>query len=102
VRLLAAGERPDGWTLQGSFGGREPELTVLEGQTTRLEAGLPLKVEPEVVVDEERTLRISLRISGAAGETYRWSPRRGSSSRARFEILDPSGESVAAGQFEYG
>jgi hypothetical protein len=102
VRLLAENEGPDGWTLSGSFGGREPELTVREGQTTRLEAGLPLTVEPQVALDEERTLRICLRISGAAGEIYRWSPRRGSSSKAGFEILDPAGKSIASGEFEYG
>jgi hypothetical protein len=102
VRLLAKGELSDGWALGGSFLGREVELTVVEGQSTRLEAGLPLKVEPQVVVDEERTLGIRLQISGAGGESYRWSPRRGSSSRAGFEILDSSGKQIASGQFEYG
>jgi len=102
VRLLAEGEVSDGWTLGGSFRGRESELTVVEGKSTRLEAGLPLKVEPQLVVDEERTLGIRLQVSGAGGESYRWSPRRGSSSRAGFEILDSSGKQIASGQFEYG
>jgi hypothetical protein len=102
VRLLAEAEVPGGWTLGGSFLGREPELTVVEGQSTRLKAGLPLKVEPQVVVDEERTLRINLQITGAGGENYRWSPRRGSSSSAGFEILDSAGKQIASGQFEYG
>jgi hypothetical protein len=102
VQLLAEGEGPDGWGLSGSFGGREPELTIREGRTTRLEAGLPLKVEPQVTVDEDRTLSIRLRISGVAGETYRWSPRDRSLSKAGFEIVDPSGKVVESGQFEYG
>jgi len=102
VELRAADERPDGRTLSGSFLGRETKLTVREGQTVRLEAGLPLKVQPQVAVDEERTLRISLRISGAGGETYRWSPRRGSTSKAGFEILDASGKAIASDEFEYG
>jgi hypothetical protein len=88
--------------LPGSFGERGPQLTVREGQTTRLEAGLPLKVEALASPDEERTLRISLRITGAAGETYRWSPRAGSSSKAGFEIVDVSGKVIASGQFAYG
>lgn len=102
VRLLAEGELSDGWALRGSFLGREPELTVVAGQSTRLEAGLPLKVEPQLVVDEERTLGIRLEITGAGGESYRWSPRRGSQSRAGFEVLDSSGKQIASGQFEYG
>jgi hypothetical protein len=102
VRLLAKDEGPDGRTLQGSFGGRQPELTIREGETARLTAGLPLKVEPQVVVDEGRTLRIGLLITGSAGETYRWSPRSGSSSKAGFEILDGSGKQIASGEFDYG
>jgi hypothetical protein len=103
VRLLAEGEHFTGRALQGSFLGRGTELTVVEGQSTRLEAGLPLKVEPQILVDEERTLGIRLQITGAGGESYRWSPRRGdSSSRAGFEILDSSGEQIASGKFEYG
>jgi len=103
VRLLAEGEASDGWTLSGSFAGREPELSVEEGKTTRLKAGLPLKVEPQLLVDEERTLGIRLQVSGAGGESYRWRPRRGdSSSRAGFEILDSTGKQIASGKFEYG
>lgn len=101
VRLLAEGVLSEDQSLQGSFGGQELELTVLEGQTTPLVAGLPLKVEPQVVVDEERTLRISLRVSGAGGETYRLTGRGGESS-AGFKIFDSSGESIASGDFEYG
>jgi hypothetical protein len=98
VQLLAE----SGWAMPGSFPEGEPELTVREGQTVRLVAGLPLKVEPQVVSDEDRTLRISLRIVGAAGETYRWSPRRGSPTKAGFEIFDSSGKRIASGGFEYG
>jgi len=99
---LAEGERPGGWTLSGTFGGKEPELTVREGQTARLAVGLPLTVEPQVTIDEDRTLRISLRITGAGGESYRWSPRDRSSSKAGFEIVDSSGKQIASGDFEYG
>lgn len=103
VRLLAEGEAFDGWALGGSFLGREPELTVAESKSTRLKAGLPLKVEPQILVDEERTLGIRLQITGAGGESYNWSPRPGgSSSRAGFEILDSSGQEIASGKFEYG
>lgn len=102
VQLLAEGELSEDQSLLGSFGGQGPELTILEGQTTRFEAGLPLKVEPQVVVDEERTLRISLRLSGAAGETYLLSRRGASSSPTGFEVLDSSGKQIASGDFEYG
>jgi hypothetical protein len=98
VQLLA----DSGWALGGTFPDGEPELTVRQGQTVRLAAGLPLKVQPEVVSDEDRTLRISLRITGAGGETYRWTKRRGSSSQAGFEIFDASGQRIASGGFEYG
>lgn len=98
VQLLA----DNGWMLSGTFPDGEPPLTVCPGQTVRLTAGLPLKVEPQVVADDDRTLRISLRISGAGGESYRWSPRRGSSSQAGFEIFDSSGRRIASGGFEYG
>jgi hypothetical protein len=102
VQLLAKDEGPDGRTLQGSFGGWQPELTIREGETARITAGLPLKVEPQVVVDEGRTLRIGLLITGSAGETYRWSPRSGSSSKAGFKIVDRSGKQIASGEFDYG
>jgi hypothetical protein len=62
-----------------------------------------LKVEPQVVADEDRTLRISLRITGAGGETYRWSQRRGATTQPGFTILDSSGQrTLASGGFEYG
>jgi hypothetical protein len=99
VQLLA----DNGWALSGSFPDGEPELTVREGQTVRLAAGLPLKVEPQVVADEDRTLRISLRITGAGGETYRWSQRRGATTQPGFTIVDLSGQrTLASGGFEYG
>jgi hypothetical protein len=98
VQLLAE----NGWAMPGSFPDGEPELTVRAGQTVRLAAGLPLKVQPQVVSDEDRTLRISLRITGAGGESYRWSQRRGASSQAGFEIFDSSGKQIASGGFEYG
>ena len=98
VQLLAG----NGWALPGSFPDGEPELIVREGKTVRLAAGLPLVVEPQVVADSDRTLRISLRIIGAGGESYRWSPRRGSSAQAGFEIYDASGGKIASGGFEYG
>ena len=76
VELLAEGEGPGGRRLSGSFAGREmiAKVTVREGQTTRLEAGLPLRVEPQVAVDEDRTLRISLRITGAPQSHITWNP----------------------------
>lgn len=98
VQLLA----DNGWALTASFPEGEPQLVVREGHTVRLAAGLPLQVEPQVVADEDRTLRISLRITGAGGETYRWSARRGSSSQAGFEIYNSTGERIASGGFEYG
>ena len=98
VQLVA----DSGWALPGSFPEGDPEVIVREGRTVRLAAGLPLKVEPQFVADDDRTLRISLRITGSGGETYRWSPRRGSSAKAGFEIFDASGKRIAAGGFEYG
>ena len=92
----------NGWAMPGSFPDGEPELTVREGQTVRLAAGLPLKVQPQVVSDDDRTLRINLRITGAGGESYRWSQRRGASSQAGFEIFDAAGVQIASGGFEYG
>ena len=70
----------------------------------QLKAGLPLKVEPQVAGDEERSLRIGLRITGAGGEIYHWSPkdRSSSGSKAGFEILDSTGKQIAAGDFEFG
>jgi hypothetical protein len=104
LSLLAERESPGGWTLSANFAGREPEVTIREGETTRLHAGLPLKVEPQVAADEDRTLRIGLRITGAGGEIYHWSPKeRGSeASKAGYRILDPAGKEVASADFEFG
>jgi hypothetical protein len=102
VDLLAEGEGSGGRSLRGTFGGQEPELTVTEGQSTQLAVGLPLKVEAIIIVDEQRTMRINLAISGVGGEMYRWSPRRGTSSKAGYEIFGPNDELVVRGEFEYG
>jgi hypothetical protein len=96
VELLAEGERPGGRTLYGWFPERGNKLTVREGRTAQLVAGLPLKIEPQVAIDEDRTLQISLRIIGAGGESYRWRPPAG------FEIVDASGKQIASGDFEDG
>lgn len=98
VQLLA----DSGWALSGFFPDGEPEVIVRENKTVRLAAGLPLKVEPQVVADDDRTLRVSLRVLGAGGESYRWSPRRGSAAKAGFEIFDASGKRLASAGFEYG
>jgi hypothetical protein len=98
VQLLAE----SGWALAGTFPDGSRELTVREGQTARLKAGLPLRVEPQVVADEDRTLRVHLRITGTGGEVYTWSTRNGPSSKAGFEIYCPSGICVASESFEYG
>jgi hypothetical protein len=91
-----------GWTISASFADKKPEFTIREDQTVRLEAGLPLKVEPQVIADEDRTLRISLRITGAGGEIYRWSPRPGTMSKAGFAIIDSSDKEIESEEFEFG
>ena len=102
IQLLAAGDGPDGWKLQGQFGDEGPELTVTEGQTTKFDAGPPLLVQPQVNVDEERTLRINLQVHGIAGEVYRWRPPRGEPAQAGFDIVAPSGDTIASDVFEFG
>jgi hypothetical protein len=103
VVLLARDEPPTGFQLSGRFGDDGPELTIRQGQTARLKAGSPLTVEAEAVPkDEEGTLDFSLEITGVGGERYRWRQKDRSSPKAGFEIVDSSGEVVAAEEFEYG
>ena len=89
--------------MRGRMRGKGPKLAIREGETAKLVAGPPLKVEAKAVRKGDKgTIEVSLIITGVKGETYRGQPDNRKLAKARFEILDSSGEEITSQEFDYG
>jgi hypothetical protein len=92
------------WKLQ-SHGpwGTLGKVLVAAGETTKIEAGPPLRIRPEVRSYRGR-VSIGWAIYGRAGEKYRnivWKDNRRVSA-PQLRIIDRQGKVLASGRFRYG
>jgi hypothetical protein len=105
-----AGKKPEMWSIQstGPFGTLK-EISVTEGQVTDVTAGPPFTltagVSKATMKAGVKTVPISLRITGAAGEIY--SPATIMKDKTKMpapqvRVLDEKGAVLAQGAFEYG
>jgi hypothetical protein len=92
------------WSTYATFAeNARPQVTVRKDRTVSLRAGPPLRVEPTITRGADPgSLMIGLRITGSAGESYRWSKGNPSTVKPGMEVRDGSGRVVVSADFKYG